>query len=255
MNHQFLRLVQRFQSSAGSPVVLVVAMDSVPIASLPPQGVTALCTTNRMAAAINGTSDMMLPGPTHTCEASIWGTFEDDEYPMECWLQFRIGSRVMLVANRPDEGNGGFVNGDTGHVVAYELATIRLDDGREITVGRHQWVHQEYTVTRHPGTGRPHLEVQILGSFSQLPIRLAWAITIHKSQGLTLDGAHIDLGRGTFAGGQLYTALSRCRSLSGLTFSRPLQLRDVLVDPVVVAFYEGLQTPSGAEGSEPRPAD
>jgi hypothetical protein len=221
--------------------------DSVPIQDFPPQGVTALCTTRRMAAAINGTSDMMLPGPMHTCEASIWGTFEDDEYPTECWLQFRIGSRVMLVANQPDAGCGGFVNGDTGHVVAYdpaeERATIRLDDGREITVGRHHWFHQEYTVTRHPGTGRPHLEVQTLGSFSQLPIRLAWAMTIHKSQGLTLDRAHIDLGRGTFADGQLYTALSRCRSLSGLTFSRPLQLRDVLVDPAVVAFYDGLQIP------------
>jgi ATP-dependent exoDNAse (exonuclease V) alpha subunit len=204
-----------------------------------------------MAAAINGMSDAMLPGPVHTCEAHIWGTFQEDEHPTERWLQFRIGSRVMLVANQPDAGGGGFVNGDTGHLLAYdpdnEQATIQLDDGRQVAVGRYQWTHDEYTVTHHPGTGRPHLEVQVLGSFSQLPIRLAWAMTIHKSQGLTLDRAHIDLGRGTFADGQLYTALSRCRSLSGLTFSRPLQLRDVLVDPAVTEFYDNLQMPDPAE--------
>jgi ATP-dependent DNA helicase PIF1 len=225
---------------------------NVRIVDFPPDGVTALCTTKRMAANINGFSDAMLPGPVHTCEARIWGTFEEDEYPTERWLQFRIGSRVMLVANQSDAGGGGFVNGDTGHLMAYdpdnEGATIQLDDGRQINVGRHQWSHEEYTVTRHPGTGRPHLERQILGSFSQLPFKLASAITIHKSQGLTLERAHIDLARGMFEEGQLYTALSRCKSLAGLTFSRPLQLRDVLVDPAVVAFYDHLEEhrPHGA---------
>ena len=219
--------------------------DNVRISDLPPNGVTALCMTRRMAATINGLSDAMLPGPAHTCQAQIWGTFEEDEYPTERWLQFRIGSRVMLVANQPDAGGGGFVNGDAGHLMAYdpdsERATIQLDDGRQINVGRYQWSHEEYTVTRHPGTDRPHLERQILGGFSQLPIRLAFAMTTHRAQGLTLERAHVDLDRGTFAEGQLYTALSRCKSLAGLTLSRPLQLRDVLVDPTVVAFYDHLE--------------
>lgn len=218
--------------------------ENVSVRDLPPDGVTALCTTRKMAATINGLSDAMLPGPVHAYEARIWGTFGEDEYPTERWLQFRIGSRVMLVANQPDADGGGFVNGDTGHVVGYdpvgERATIQLDDGRQIHVGKYQWVHEEYTVTHHPGTRRPHLERQVLGSFQQLPFRLAFAMTIHKSQGLTLDRAHIDLGRGTFAEGQLYTALSRCRSLAGLTLSRPLHLRDVLVDPAVVEFYSSL---------------
>jgi ATP-dependent DNA helicase PIF1 len=249
-----LDCIRRGQESTGDPSLSDCVRwlnENVQIRDLPPKGVTALCTTRRMAATINGLSDSMLPGPVHACEARIWGTFEEDEYPTERWLQFRIGSRVMLVANQPDAGGGGFVNGDTGHVVGYdpveESATIQLDDGRQINVGRFAWPHEEYTVTRHPGTGRPHLERQILGSFSQLPFKLASAITIHKSQGLTLERAHIDLGRGTFAEGQLYTGLSRCRSLSGLTLNRPLQLRDVLVDPSVVEFYDGLQMPDPDE--------
>jgi ATP-dependent DNA helicase PIF1 len=130
-----------------------------------------------------------------------------------------------------------------------ERADIRLDDGRHVTVGRFTWTHEEYTATHHPGTGRPHLERRILGSFCQLPLKLAAAITVHKSQGLTLERAHVDLGRGAFADGQTYTALSRCKSLAGLTLSRPLHLRDVLVDPAVVAFYDRLENGGGATPS------
>jgi ATP-dependent exoDNAse (exonuclease V) alpha subunit len=151
----------------------------------------------------------------------------------------------MLVANAPlAEGAEGFVNGDTGHVLAYspeeEKAEIELDDGRRVMVGRFMWTQEEYRVSWRDV--RPRLERYTVGWFSQLPLRLAYAMTIHKAQGLTFDRAHIELGRerGTFAGGQLYTALSRCRSLAGLTLNRALRAGDVLVDPDVVAFYENL---------------
>jgi ATP-dependent DNA helicase PIF1 len=86
---------------------------NVRIFDFPPDGVTALCTTRRIAAAINGLSDSMLPGPVYTCEARTWGTFEEEDYPTERWLQFRIGSRVMLLCNQPGTDGPAYVNGDT----------------------------------------------------------------------------------------------------------------------------------------------
>ena len=102
------------------------------------------------------------------------------------------------------------------------------------------WPHAEYRVTKHPVTRRPYLKREVIGGFSQLPFRLAWAITVHKSQGLTLERAHLHLGRGMFANGQLYTALSRCRLRGDLSLGRALRLSDALVDPKVRRFYEEL---------------
>lgn len=210
---------------------------------------TALCATRRDAAAINGFRELELQGPTHACEASRWGTFEQGEWPTEYHLVFRSGSRIMLLANGSDTFGTPFVNGDTGWVRDYdpdkERATIQLDDGREVVVGRFMWPHEKYTVTSHPVSKRPYLKREVIGGFSQLPFRSAWAITVHKSQGLTLESAHLHLGRGMFANGQLYTALSRCRLRGDLSLGRALRLSDVLVDPKVRRFYEELARNQG----------
>lgn len=218
-----------------------------------PHGTTALCTTRSNAVAINRIKDSALEGPVYTCEAQLWGTFEEEDHPTDRWLEFRVGSRVMLLVN---QSNGdGYANGDTGHIVAYdpdeEQATIQLDDQRCVIVGRFQWTRDAYAVTRHPQTGRPHLEREPIGGFKQLPLKLAYGLTIHKAQGCTLSRAHVDLGRGAFADGQTYTALSRCKSLAGLSLSRALDVSDVMVDQAVLDFYDrlengGVATPSPA---------
>ncbi len=212
----------------------------------PLDGTLNLCTTNRLADSFNQAVDAQLGGEPVCFQAEISGIFDPRAYPTADNLELRIGSRVMLLVNRNDpENDGSFVNGDRGCVVDIQLpdqlVIVKLDDGREITVSPRAWHNCSYTTRRSPINGKVELEQSVIGIFRQMPLRLGYAVTIHKSQGLTLNRVHVQLGdRPAFASGQLYTALSRCRSLEDLSIDRPLYFNDIKLDPRITDFYNGI---------------
>ncbi len=203
-----------------------------------------LCATNAIAHGINARRDASLGGNPLSFRGQVSGHFEEDMFPVPLDFEFRIGSRVMMLANSPD-GAGGylFVNGDLGRVTScvgdsdQPFATVRLDCGREVRVEPHTWFNQTYSVVENPWTLQPEIDQRVAGTYTQWPFKLAYAVTIHKAQGLSLDSAHLALGDlGTFAPGMLYTAMSRVRSLEGFSCDRPVRPNDIRCDPAVSAF-------------------
>lgn len=162
----------------------------------------------------------------------IEGRFTKD-LPVDEELYLRLGARVMSCANVYDKDEQLlYCNGDLGEVIALtdDYVVVRFDSGVTHTVRRYEWHAYEYDLSGSSVTSKE------VGQYRQIPLRLAWAVTIHKSQGCTFDNCILDLGRGCFAPGQLYTALSRVRSLDGLTLTKPLKESDVSVAEEVVNF-------------------
>jgi len=134
-----------------------------------------------------------------------------------------------------------WVNGDIGTVVTVDHNMIEVGISRNnrdavYPVEKETWEVIRYRFDYETG----NIVADVVGTFTQYPLKLAWAITIHKSQGATFDRVHVDLGRGAFAHGQAYVALSRCRSLKGITLERPLRLSDIRVDARIVHFLKNI---------------
>lgn len=186
-----------------------------------------LATTNRIVRARNRQMLERLPEPSQVFDATVTGDTDGFECPTDDPLEIAVGAQVMMLNNDPA---GRWVNGTLGRVTAIEtdrkgpLVTVLLRDGHSVQVREHTW-----DITR-PGVHGGSLVHESVGSFTQLPMKLAWAITIHKSQGQTLDRVIVDLAGGTFANGQLYVALSRCTSLEGLILKREVLPRDLKTD-------------------------
>jgi ATP-dependent DNA helicase PIF1 len=172
--------------------------------------------------------------------------------PAETELQLKVGAQVMFIKNDESSTKNPagvatrrWVNGTIGHVTALpksQLVVVEVD-GEEFEVGPATWEKVRYEVEEDfdeaSGKVREVLVPITLAEFKQIPLRLAWAVTIHKSQGQTYDEVQIDMGRGAFSPGQTYVALSRVRSLDGLYLTRAITLRDVMVDADVVRFMSG----------------
>lgn len=174
-----------------------------------------------------------LPGEAAVFRGEVRGDFPDGSLPTSKELTLKPGAQVIFIKNDYDRrwvnGTLGIVTGiGTGEDILY----IRTDDGREHDVRKDTWRNIRYTYNE----AKNKIEEEELGTFTQFPVRLAWAITIHKSQGLTLSRAVIDLTGGAFAGGQVYVALSRCTSLEGIRLKRPVSRADIFVRPEVVNF-------------------
>jgi ATP-dependent exoDNAse (exonuclease V) alpha subunit len=201
-------------------------------------GALYLTTTNANAETINAQNLQALNTPLHESIAEFTGTFTPDMAPTDSHLKLGIGAQVMFLNNDP---NGQWVNGTVGQISLINLAGNRVlvqkQDGQQVTVSPHEWTLYTYSYDKAAKTLKQDSE----GTFTQYPLKLAWAITIHKSQGKSFDNVIIDLGKGSFATGQTYVALSRCRTLTGMTLTKPLTIKNILLDYRVVRFLTAYQ--------------
>lgn len=178
-----------------------------------------------------------LPGKTHILQGFVDGDFPEMTQPTDLKLALKVGAQVMLLTNDRDKrwANGTIATidriGETEGIIY-----VTTEDGLTHSVERHIWENARYTFDEE----KQEVITEVIGVFTQFPLRLAWAITIHKSQGLTFDRVAIDFQDRIFAGGQAYVALSRCRSLEGMILNAPLQQRDIITRPEVTLFYKGM---------------
>jgi ATP-dependent exoDNAse (exonuclease V) alpha subunit len=196
-----------------------------------------LSARNARVDAINRQEMDKIPFPARTYAAKVTGQFPDHLFPTEAGLQLKESAQVMMVKNDPQKQ---FVNGTIGRVIAMtdEKITVEVEDRhatRRVEVEQMDWEIVRFALKEDDPN---QITTETIGTFCQFPLRPAWAITIHKSQGQTFDKVIIDLGRGAFEHGQTYVALSRCRTLEGIVLTQPVRPRDVLVDERVVQFYE-----------------
>lgn len=200
-----------------------------------------LASTNSVADGINKYELGKLPGDPKGWIASIDGDFPENIYPTEMLLALKEGAQVMVLKN--DSTAHEYVNGTLGVVSGQGSSSVSMQitdavdedcEGLIVSLQKETWENCKMEIVNKRLTAVP------VGTFTQIPLRLAWAITIHKSQGQSMDKVHVDLGSGSFASGQSYVALSRCRTLDGLTLARPLTEADIRVDERVIDFYKSV---------------
>lgn len=196
-----------------------------------------LKTTNAAADAWNRGKLAKLTTKQHTFTGVVTGDFRERNLPTSETLVVKEGAQVMLLNN--DQQNR-WVNGDVGIVESVReshdgtIISVRLRNGTVVPVTEHTWDMIRFFYDAET----QQIESQTVGTFTQYPIRLAWAVTIHKAQGKTFDRVVIDFGRGTFAHGQAYVALSRCTTLDGLVLKMPLKHEHIFIDEQIETFME-----------------
>ena len=198
----------------------------------PTDGAITLATTNGTVTRINATELARLPGRVLTARAEINGEFGGRAYPADEALELKVGARVMFLRNDVGGESQRWVNGSVGTVLKIDTTVWVEIDGERHEVKPAVWEKFKYNYS--PLT--KSLRKDVVAEFTQFPLRLAWAVTIHKSQGKTYDRAIVDLGQRSFAPGQTYVALSRISELEGLYLTRPLRPSDIIVDENVVRF-------------------
>lgn len=198
------------------------------------EDIVTLMTHNWQTKNRNGEMFEMLPGDQSEFKAKIKGAYWDN-YPAPYYLKLKIGTRVMFLRN--DNEGGKYVNGTMGWVIGIgeDLVTVRKDNGDVVAVTRVAWDCYSYRVDKKTKT----IYTEVVGTFSQFPFKQAWAVTIHKSQGMTFDEVAIDAAK-AFASGQVYVALSRCRTLDGLHLISKIPSHKMTTDPVVEKYIKSI---------------
>ncbi|MBK8848908.1 MAG: AAA family ATPase [Saprospiraceae bacterium] len=197
---------------------------------------TIILTTNNYLARTENLNKLnKLPFKSYYFRATINGEFNEDKYPTELVLELRKNTQIILIKNDSLDLGRRWVNGTIATIefIDEDKINIRLKDGSIHTLQKEIWENRQYQWDKNKG----RITSMVVGTFEQYPIKAAWAITIHKSQGLTLENVILDLGKGAFINGQLYTALSRCKSLEGLTLRRIIQKADIIKDSRILNFH------------------
>ena len=198
-----------------------------------------MTTTNKLAGEINSQRLEELEGRTSTYTAKVEGEFDDKYLPTAKVLQVKVGAQIMMVNN---DAEGRWVNGSIGKISGMTVdengetvIIAELTEGREVEITPYTW--EIYKFFAEEG----QLQSETVGRFRQYPLMLAWAVTIHKSQGKTFNKVIIDIGRGTFSYGQMYVALSRCTTLEGIVLKKPVLKKHIWTDYRVVKFLTKYQ--------------
>ncbi|MDP8252873.1 MAG: AAA family ATPase [Candidatus Kaelpia aquatica] len=202
-------------------------------------GVVTLTTTNNQAKNINIKYLNEIDSAEYQYDAEISSKFKESSYPVEAKLRLKKGAQVMLVRN---DSLKRWVNGTIAEIVNLTQSDIKVAiDGDIYSIPKVSWEKIEYSYNSLDDK----IEEEIIGSFEQYPIKLAWAITIHKSQGQTFNNVIIDMGFGAFTHGQTYVALSRCRTLEGILLKSPITHSDIIFDDRVYQFQKSFKNEQG----------
>jgi ATP-dependent exoDNAse (exonuclease V) alpha subunit len=196
-----------------------------------------LVPTNAAARSINESKLDAIDGTLFSFIAQFTGDMNPGKmrFPAPETLNLKKGARVIFVHNNKPYWH----NGTQGEVVEIEEDSLRvkiIESGNIVPVSRHTWEKLKYTYDYDSR----EIKTETIGSYTQFPVALGWAITIHKSQGMTLDRVHVDLGGGAFCSGQTYVALSRCKTIDGLSLAQPIAMSDVQVDHATIEFCSRL---------------
>ena len=197
---------------------------------------SSLIITSRKYRAEQINDEMLsrIDGPTTAAKSKEQGELNENDLPAPRELRVKEDAKVMFIKNDPD---GRWVNGTIGVVIDCSdknKKVIKVKVDKEVfKVKREEWNKVRYVYDEY----NDEMEEEVVSSFKQFPLKLGWAVTIHKAQGLTLDSCSVDLGEGAFATGQAYVALSRCKTLDALNLYRELKVQDALVDPDIQDFH------------------
>ena len=244
-NVEFLSILNEVRNNALTPQSFTVLNSRVRSLGVKEfrslEGAITLSTHNSKVDAINQREMDALKGREYTYKATITDTFPESMYPIDEQLILKVGARVMFIKN-DSSTDKLYYNGKLGVVTSLSKQAINVlcDDGTEVNVHNEVWENIRYNAD----SGSDQVQTEIIGTFTHYPLRLAWAITIHKAQGLTFDQLIID-AEDAFAAGQVYVALSRCRSLEGLTLLTPIPTRALTNAHEVLQFtdnQDSLQT-------------
>jgi hypothetical protein len=239
---KFVAILNHFRDNAPTQLDLDILNQSCYSPSTPKdkEGAIFLTTHNRKADDKNAISLKQLPGKSWYFDAEIEGDFPEHIFPVEYTLELKKDAQVMFIKN-DYSGEQRYFNGKIGKVkkVNDEVVTVYFDDGSpSTTVEQYVWENKRFTLN----TETNEIEEKTIGTFAHFPLKLAWAITVHKSQGLTFHKAELDLSE-AFAPGQVYVALSRLSSLGGLVLLSPLQFSSLRNNQIVAAYAKNKEEP------------
>lgn len=193
-----------------------------------------LCLRNKEADEVNQKRLKSLSGQAYTFQGSVTGKFSERIFPTSLSLTLKENAQVIFLKN---DSMRRWQNGSIGQIESLDKDKIqvRMESGDIVDVEPVEWENTQYKYDKK----EKKIVSEVVGTFTQMPLKLAWAITVHKSQGQTYDKVKVNLGNYIFAAGQTYVALSRCRNLNGMRLVRPLTADDVRVNPDVSGFYKG----------------